>query len=238
MKKIGLLGGLSWESTIEYYRIINQEIRKHTTPATSAKIILNSLNFQEVADLQHAGKWDELYDVMTEAALELEAAGAKSIFICTNLMHKAVPAIEAKISIPIIHIADVVAKKVLEDGLKKVALLGTIYTMEQDFYRKRLAQYGLEVIIPEKAEREAISDIIYKELCCGIFSKSAKETYLQVINNLESQGAQGALLACTEIPLLIKDGEANIPLYETTYLHAMAAVDEALNGSLTAASTN
>lgn len=144
MRKIGLLGGLSWESTIEYYRIINQEVRKRTTPATSAKIILNSMNFQEVADLQHAGKWDELYDMMAKAALELEIAGAKSIFICTNLMHKAVPAIEAKVSIPVIHIADVVAKKVLEDGLKKVALLGTIYTMEQDFYRKRLEQYSLK----------------------------------------------------------------------------------------------
>jgi len=234
MRKIGLLGGLSWESTIEYYRIINQEVRKRTTPATSAKIILNSLNFQEIADLQHAGKWEELYGIIVEAALELEAAGAKSIFICTNLMHKAVPAIEAKVSIPVIHIADVVAKKVLEDGLKKVALLGTIYTMEHDFYRKRLEEYGLEIIIPERSDREAISEIIYKELCCGILSEAAKETYLRVISNLELVGAQGALLACTEIPLLIKDGEANIPLYETTYLHAMAAVDEVLDGSHTA----
>lgn len=229
MNKIGLIGGLSWESTIEYYRIINEEVRKRTSPGTSAKLILNSMNFQEVADLQHAGKWEELYEMMAEAALELEQMGANAIFICTNLMHKAVPTMESRISVPIIHIADVVAKKVKADGLKKVALLGTIYTMEHDFYRKRLEdKHGLEVIIPNKSDRELISEIIYKELCCGILSDRAKQEYLRVVAALAREGAEGVLLACTEIPLLIKNGEAEIPLYETTSLHAMAAVEEAL----------
>lgn len=230
MKKIGLLGGMSWESTIEYYRIINEEVRKRTNPQTSAKIILNSMNFKEIADLQHAGKWDELYEMMAKAALELEEAGAKSIFICTNSMHKSVPAIEAKVSIPVIHIADALVKQIKKDGFKKIGLLGTMYTMEHDFYKKRLEdKHGIEVIIPEKADRGVISEIIYKELCCGIFSEQSKAEYLRVIANLAKQGAQGVALACTEIPLLVKDGEAEVPLYETTYLHAMAAVDEALS---------
>ncbi|MFM7458593.1 MAG: aspartate/glutamate racemase family protein [bacterium] len=229
MNKIGLIGGLSWESTIEYYRIINEEVRKRTSPRTSAKLILNSLNFQEVADLQHAGKWEELYEMMAEAALELEQMGANAIFICTNLMHKAVPTMESRVSVPIIHIADVVAKQVKKDGFKKIGLLGTVYTMEHDFYKKRLEEkHGIKVIIPEKADRDLISEIIYKELCCGVFSEKSKAEYLRVITNLVKQGAQGIALACTEIPLLVKDGEAEVPLYETTYLHAMAAVDEAL----------
>jgi len=229
MNKIGLIGGLSWESTIEYYRIINEEVRKRTSPGTSAKLILNSLNFQEVADLQHAGKWEELYEMMAEAALELERMGANAIFICTNLMHKAVPTMESRVSVPIIHIADVVAKQVKKDGFKKIGLLGTVYTMEHDFYKKRLEEkHGIKVIIPEKADRELISEIIYEELCCGVFSEKSKAEYLRVMANLVKQGAQGIALACTEIPLLVKDGEAEVPLYETTYLHAMAAVDEAL----------
>jgi aspartate racemase len=233
MKKIGLLGGMSWESTIEYYRIINEEVRKRTNPQTSAKIILNSMNFKEIVDLQHAGKWEELYEMMVKAALELESIGAESIFICTNLMHKSVPTIESRISIPVIHIADAVAKKVKADGFKKIGLLGTVYTMEHDFYKKRLEEkHGIEVIVPEKADREVISEIIYKELCCGIFSEPSKAEYLRVIANLVKQGAQGVALACTEIPLLVKDGEAEVPLYETTYLHAMAAVDEALSDNL------
>jgi aspartate racemase len=233
MKKIGLLGGMSWESTIEYYRIINEEVRKRTNPQTSAKIILNSMNFKEIVDLQHAGKWEELYEMMVKAALELESIGAESIFICTNLMHKSVPTIESRISIPVIHIADAVAKQVKKDGFKKIGLLGTVYTMEHDFYKKRLEEkHGIEVIVPEKADREVISEIIYKELCCGIFSEQAKAEYLRVIANLVKQGAQGVALACTEIPLLVKDGEAEVPLYETTYLHAMAAVDEVLSNNL------
>jgi len=229
MNKIGLLGGMSWESTIEYYRIINEEVRKRTSPQTSAKIILNSMNFQEIADLQHAGKWDELYEMMAEAALELEEAGAKSIFICTNLMHKSVPTIEQKISIPVIHIADAVAKQVKADGFSKIGLLGAIYTMEHDFYKKRLEEkHGIEVIVPEKADRDLVSEVVYKELCCGIFSEKSKREYLRVIDGLVAKGAQGVALACTEIPLLVKNGEAAIPLYETTYLHAMAAVDEVL----------
>ena len=229
MNKIGLLGGMSWESTIEYYRIINEEVRKRTSPLSSAKIILNSMNFQEIADLQHAGKWDELYDMMANAALELENAGAKSVFICTNLMHKSVPSIESRVSIPVIHIADAVAKKVKEDGFSKIGLLGAIYTMEHDFYKKRLEEkHDIEVIVPEKADRDLVSEVVYKELCCGVFSEKSKKEYLRVIEDLAVKGAQGVALACTEIPLLVKNGEAAIPLYETTYLHAMAAVDEVL----------
>ena len=229
MNKIGLLGGMSWESTIEYYRIINEEVRKRTSPLSSAKIILNSMNFQEIADLQHAGKWDELYEMMANTALELENAGAKSVFICTNLMHKSVPSIESRVSIPVIHIADAVAKKVKEDGFSKIGLLGAIYTMEHDFYKKRLEEkHDIEVIVPEKADRDLVSEVVYKELCCGVFSEKSKKEYLRVIEDLAVKGAQGVALACTEIPLLVKNGEAAIPLYETTYLHAMAAVDEVL----------
>jgi aspartate racemase len=232
MKKIGLLGGMSWESTIEYYRIINEEVRKRTSPLSSAKIVLNSMNFQEIADLQHAGKWEELYEMMAKAGLELEEAGAKSIFICTNLMHKSAPAIEAKVSIPLIHIADAVAKQVKKDGFKKIGLLGAIYTMEHDFYKQRLEEkHGIEVLVPDKADRDLVSEVVYKELCCGIFSEKSKAEYLRVIADLVKQGAQGVALACTEIPLLMKNGEADVPLYETTYLHAMAAVDEVLSDS-------
>jgi aspartate racemase len=170
--------------------------------------------------------------MMANAALELESIGAESIFICTNLMHKSVPTIESRISIPVIHIADAVAKKVKKDGFKKIGLLGAIYTMEHDFYKKRLEEkHSIEVIVPEKADRDLVSEVVYKELCCGILSEKSKAEYLRVITDLVKQGAQGVALACTEIPLLVKDGEAEVPLYETTYLHAMAAVDEALSGS-------
>ncbi|MCH2227947.1 MAG: aspartate/glutamate racemase family protein [Candidatus Caenarcaniphilales bacterium] len=229
MNKIGLLGGMSCESTVEYYKIINQEVRKKTSPLSSAKIVLNSMNFQEIADLQHADKWDELNDLMANAALDLEKCGAKSIFICTNLMHKTAPAIEAKVSIPLVHIADALAAQVKADGFNKVGLLGAIFTMEHDFYRKRLEEkHGIEMIVPGKQDRDEISRIIYEELCCGIISETAKKEYLKIIEELAAKGAQGVALACTEIPLLVENGEASVPLYDTTKLHALAAVDACL----------
>lgn len=229
MNKIGLLGGMSCESTVEYYRIINEEVRKRTSPLSSAKIILNSMNFQEIADLQHADKWEDLNEIMANAAAELESCGAKSIFICTNLMHKTAPAIEVKVNIPLIHIADALAEKVKADGFKKIGLLGAIFTMEHDFYRKRLEdKHGIEMLVPEKKDRDEVSRVVYEELCCGIISESAKKEYLRIIEELKNSGAEAVALACTEIPLLIKDGDASIPLYDTTYLHSMSAVKEVL----------
>ena len=229
MEKIGLLGGMSCESTVEYYRIINEEVRKHTSPLSSAKIILNSMNFQEIADMQHSDKWEELNQLMANAAADLEYCGAKAIFICTNLMHKTAPAIEAKVKIPLVHIADALAEKLKADGVKKIGLLGAIFTMEHDFYKARLEEkHGIEMIVPEKKDRDEVSRIIYEELCCGIISSTAKEEYLKIIDKLKDNGAEAIAMACTEIPLLLKDGDASIPLYDTTYLHAMSAVKVAL----------
>lgn len=229
MKTIGLIGGMSCESSAEYYRIINHAIREKLGGLNSAKLIMNSLNFQEIADLQHKGDWESLQNIINEAGMNLERAGTDCVLICTNLMHKCAPGLEASVQIPLIHIADACGEVMKSRSIEKVLLLGAIYTMEDSFYSERLKdKYGIEVIIPSPEDRKTVSDIIYDELCLGKFKESSKEKYLEIINKSVEDGAQAALLACTEIPSLVQDGEAQIPLLETTSIHALAAVDFAL----------
>lgn len=234
LKKIGLLGGLSPESTVEYYKMINNDVRKVLGGCSSAELIIESFNFKEIVDLQFQGKWDELADMLTEAAQNLVTAGAEYIVICTNLMHKVAPQVQAKIPVPLIHMVDSVAKQIKKQKIDKVGLLGTIFTMEEDFYSKKLMEdYGIETIIPEKEDREEVSRVIYKELCCGIISEDSKQKYLEIIDKMKAEGAQGVILGCTEIPLLIT--EASIPILNTTQIHAMNVVEKILEDCLAVA---
>lgn len=233
MKKIGLLGGLSPESTVEYYKMVNNGVRKVMGGCSSAELIIESFNFKEIVDLQFQGKWDELADILADAAQNLVNAGAEYIVICTNLMHKVAPQVQARISVPLIHMVDSVAKQIKKQKINKVGLLGTIFTMEEDFYSKKLMEdYGIETIIPEKDDREEVSRVIYKELCCGIISEDSKQKYLEIINKMKEKGAQGVILGCTEIPLLIT--EASIPILNTTQIHAMSVVEKILEDTLVA----
>lgn len=229
MKKIGLIGGMSWESSLEYYRIINETIKQKLGGLHSAKCILYSVDFAETNTLQHEGKWKDLTELMIEAAQKLEKAGAEFIVICTNTMHKTAGDIQNNVNIPILHIADATAEKILSKGLRKVGLLGTKFTMEEDFYKRRLKErFDIEVIIPDSNEREIIHNIIYNELCLGILKHSSKERFQKVIKNLAANGAEGVILGCTEIPLLIKEEDVDIPLFDTTNIHAKSAVEFAL----------
>ena len=229
MKTIGLIGGMSCESSAEYYRLINNSVRQKLGGLNSAKIILNSLNFQEIADLQKIGDWNKLQECINQAGLNLQKAGADCVLICTNLMHKCAQELQEALSLPLIHIADACGELMQEQGVNQILLLGTIYTMEEDFYSQRLeTKYGIKTIIPDKDDRKIISDIIYQELCQGIINPNSKNEYLRIINKSQDRGAQAALLACTEIPLLVQNGEAEIPLYETTAIHANKAVEFAL----------
>ena len=217
---------MSWESSLEYYRIINQAVKKKLGGLHSAKSILYSVDFEEIEKLQHQGDWEELTKIMIESAQRLESAGADMIIICTNTMHKMAEDMEKHINIPLLHIADATALKIKDYGLKKIGLLGTKFTMEQDFYKGRLINnYGLEVIVPDTEERQIIHDIIYNELCLGEIKDSSKISYIKVIDNLEKYGAEGVILGCTEIPLLIKQTDVKIPLFDTTKIHAEFAVD-------------
>jgi len=229
MKTIGLIGGISWESTLEYYRVINEYTKERLGGFHSGKIVMYSLNFAEVEVRQHQGKWDELAALMIDAAQRVERAGADVLVICANTMHKMAPEVQKEIRIPILHIGDVTAEAVKSRSLKKVGLLGTRFTMEQDFYKQRLIEkHGLEVIIPEEKERDEIHAILYNELCLGEIKGRSKEVFQRIIANLESRGAQGIILGCTEIPLLVSQTDYRIPLFDTTTLHARAAVDYAL----------
>lgn len=235
MKKIGLLGGLSPESTVEYYKIINSEVRKVLGGCSSAELIIESFNFREIEKMQFDDKWEELGEKLSEAAQKLEKAGAEYIVICTNLMHKVAPAVQASVSVPLIHMVDSVAKEIKKRRINKVGLLGTIFTMEEDFYSKKLLNdYGIETIIPEKDDRNEVSRVIYKELCCGIIENDSKEKYLEIINKMKAEGAQGVILGCTEIPLMLL--ESDIPLFNTTQIHAMSVVEKILEDSLALAS--
>ncbi|MFO7796239.1 MAG: aspartate/glutamate racemase family protein [Promethearchaeati archaeon] len=227
MKIIGLIGGMSWESSLEYYRIINESIKKRVGGLHSGKIIMYSLDFEEIEKMQSAGNWDDLTQKMIECAQTLEKAGAEMILICTNTMHIMAEDVQNSIDIPLIHIADSTAEKIKEKNLKKVGLLGTKYTMEQDFYKGRLKRkYDLDVIIPESQEDiEMINDVIFKELCVGEIKESSKKKYLEVIENLIKRGAEGIILGCTEIPLLIKQSDIDIYLFDTMTIHAEAAVN-------------
>ena len=229
MKKIGLIGGMTWESTLEYYRIINESVKEKLGGLHSADCILCSFDFAYIEKLQIKRKWRELTNLMIDAAQTLEKTGAEFIVICANTMHKTADEIQDNIRIPILHITDVTADEIIRKGLKKVGLLGTIFTMEEDFYKKRLKdKYDIDTIIPSKDEREIINDIIYKELSHGITKQSSKENYIEIINNMLSRKAEGIILGCTEIPLLIKQKDVNSPVFDTTMIHAKAAVEYAI----------
>lgn len=231
MKRIGLLGGLSPESTVEYYKIINSEVRKVMGGCSSAELIIESFNFREIEKMQFEDKWDELGEKLTFAAQNLERCGAEYIVICTNLMHKVAPTIQANISVPLIHMVDSVAKEILHHRMNKVGLLGTIFTMEENFYSKKLYDdYNIETIIPNKNDRQEVSRIIYEELCCGVIKETSKQKYLEIIDKMAYKGAQGVILGCTEIPLMIS--EAKIPVFNTTQIHAMSIVGKIFEANL------
>ena len=229
MKTLGLIGGMSWESTVPYYRLINEGVKARLDGLHSARLVLYSVDFAQVEVLQRAGDWAAAGDLLAQAARTLQTAGAQAIVLCTNTMHKVAPAIEAAVQLPLLHIADATADAIVAQGLKRVALLGTRFTMEQDFYKSRLSeQYGLDVMVPNPAERAAVHRIIYEELCLGQIRESSREVYRSIIRGLVEQGAQAIVLACTEIGLLVSAQDCTVPLFDSTVLHAQAAVDWAL----------
>jgi len=228
MKRIGLLGGMSWESSIEYERIINEEVRKRLGGVHSADLIVRSYDFAQIEKLQESDRWNEAGDLLAADAAQLEAAGAELIVLCTNTMHKVAESIEAAISVPFLHLADATADAVSKAGITTVALLGTRYTMEQDFYRARLESYGLSVLIPEEPERTMIHDVIFSELVRGVVTEESKRQYLTAIGSLLERGAEGVIAGCTEIELLVGADDVACPYFPTTRLHALSAVDFAL----------
>lgn len=229
MKTIGLLGGMSWESTTEYYKIINRLVKENLGGLHSARIVLYSVDFEEVAALQRSGDWAAAAELMVLAARRVEMAGADCLLICTNTMHKLAPEVEQAVRIPLLHIADVTAAKLKQSGITCAGLLGTKFTMEQDFYRARLsAETGLKVVIPEENDRALVHSIIFDELCKGIIRDESRRTYQEIVMKLEREGAQGIVLGCTEIGLLLKERDCRAPLFDTTEIHAAAAVEFAL----------
>lgn len=229
MKIIGLLGGMSWESSLEYYRIINQEVKRRLGGLHSAECLMWSFDFAAIEALQMAGDWDGAARKMVDAAQALERGGAQGIVICTNTMHKLAPQVQAAVSIPLLHIADTTARQICADGLDTIGLLGTKFTMEQNFYKGRLIDnFNLNVITPNEADRQIIHEVIYDELCLGEVRDDSRGEYLRIMDDLMARGAQGVILGCTEITLLIKPEHTPIHLYDTTLLHALAAVDWAI----------
>ena len=230
MKTIGLLGGMSWESTALYYKSINEGIKHELGGLHSAKISLYSVNFEEIEKLQHQGKWDETAVILANAAKSVEAAGADFLLICTNTMHKVAASIEQNITIPLIHIADATGRKLQHNKVKKVGLLGTRFTMEQTFYTSRLKEiFGIEVVTPNAQQRDIVHNIIYEELCKGVICIESRNAYIEIINALAAEGAEGIILGCTEIALLVQQHHTKVRLYDTTAIHAAAAVDFALS---------
>ncbi len=226
MKRIGILGGMSWESSAEYYRLINEGVRERLGGLHSAELLLRSVDFEPVERLQHAGAWEELGKLLAEAARELERGGAEGILLATNTMHKVADAIESATELPFLHIADATAERLRREGVRRVGLLGTAFTMEEPFYRRRLEErYGLEVLVPEAPGRERVHRVIYDELCLGITREESRRAYLEIVEELARRGAEAVILGCTEIGLLIRDGDASVPLYDTTRIHAEAAVE-------------
>lgn len=223
LKTIGLIGGMSWESTVTYYKIINETVKERLGGLHSAKCILYSVDFQEIEECQANGNWEKSGEILGEAANNLEKAGADFIVICTNTMHKVVNQIKEKISIPILHIAEMTAEKILEKGLKNIALLGTKYTMEQDFYKSKLIEKGINVIIPDKNDIEIINEVIYDELCLGTINSDSKKKFLEIVDKLRNKGVEGIILGCTEIGLLIKNEDTDVPLFDTAIIHAEQA---------------
>jgi aspartate racemase len=228
MKTIGLLGGMTWHSTVDYYRLINEDVQRRLGGAASARCILYSVEFGEFERLQEAGDWPALTGLMVDAALKVEGAGADLLVICANTMHRTAEAIQAATAVPLIHIADAAAAAVRKAGLKTVGLLGTRYTMEMDFYRDRLEKkHGLTVLVPGEPDRTRVHDIIYSELTTGIIKDGSRDEYLAIIDRLRERGAEGVILGCTEIPLLVKPADTPLPTFDTTALHAAAAVEAA-----------
>ena len=229
MKVIGLIGGMSWESSREYYSIINKEVNARLGKNHSASCIMYSFDFQNIEELQYQGKWEQLEEEIIKAGKSLKSAGAEIVGLCTNTMHKLMDRFEEKVGIPFIHIADSIGEKIKKDGIKRVGLLGTIFTMEHDFYRKRIKdKQGIEVIVPEKEDRIEINRIIYTELVKGIIKEDSRMKYLEIMDKLKVHGAEGIILGCTEIGLLIKNYE--IPIYDSTIVHAKKIVEESLLG--------
>ena len=229
MKTIGLIGGLSWESTAEYYRHLNILVREHLGELHSAKCVVYSFDFEEIVTMQKNGAWEDATNSMIDAAKTLEKSGADLLLICTNTMHKMAEEVQASVSIPLLHIADETGKKIKEKKLKKVGLLGTKFTMEHDFYKDRLLSLGIETIVPSKEDRATVHNIIFDELCKGIILPESKAKYVEIMEKLVSEGAEGMILGCTEIPLLIKENDISIPLFDTTYIHAKSAVSFAMD---------
>ncbi|MGW8265597.1 MAG: aspartate/glutamate racemase family protein [Longimicrobiales bacterium] len=229
MKTIGLLGGMSWESTVPYFQVLNREVGRRLGGLHSARIVLLSVDFQEIETLQHQGRWGELGEILSREARIIEEAGADFLVLCTNTMHLVAPAIEAAIQIPLLHIADATAHRIRDAGLTKVGLLGTRFTMEEAFYRGRLQElHGLEVIIPPAEDRAVVHRVIYQELVLGKVLPASRGEYQRIAKSLEVQGAQGVILGCTEIGLLLKPGDAGVPLFDTALIHAEAAAETAL----------
>lgn len=228
MKTIGLIGGMSWESTAEYYRILNERTRERLGGLHSARCVLHSVDFAEIEQLQVQGRWAEAGDVLAGAARSLEAAGADLLLICTNTMHKVADSVEAAVSVPLLHLADATAAAVRAAGLRRVGLLGTAFTMEQDFYRGRLAAGGLDVRVPDAEGRALVHRVIYEELCLGVVREASRADYRRVVEELVAEGAEGVILGCTEIELLIGPEDSPVPVFPTARLHAEAAVDAAL----------
>ena len=230
MKTIGMIGGMSWESSIEYYRIVNQAVRKKLGGLHSAKSIMYSVEFAEIEELQHQNQWDKLAEIMIEAGRSLERGGADFVIICTNTMHKLYDEVQQSIKIPMLNIADATAEKIKTEGIDRIALLGTRFTMEEDFYKGRLVEkYGLEVMIPSPEQMETVHRVIYDELCAGIIKPDSKHRYAAIIQDMVAEGAGGVILGCTEIGLLVKPEDSPVPLFDTTEIHARAAVDYALS---------
>lgn len=223
MKTIGLIGGMSWESTVTYYQIVNQVVKENLGGLHSAKVLLYSVDFQEIAEYQERGDWAKSGEILAEVALNLEKAGADFIVISTNTMHKVSPEIIEKITIPLIHIAEATAESLIENSISKVALLGTKYTMKEAFYKSKLQDVGIKVLIPEKEDIDIVNRIIYEELCLGIISEKSKTEFLRIISALEKQGAHGVILGCTEIGLLIRQQDTELPVFDTTQIHARKA---------------
>ncbi|SFR37754.1 aspartate racemase [Marinobacter gudaonensis] len=228
MQTIGLLGGMSWESTQTYYRLINEGIKARLGGLHSAKLVLFSVDFAEIEALQHKGDWPATADILSRAAASLQKAGADFLLIGTNTMHKVAPEIEQAVQIPLLHIADATAQVLRNDGIDRVGLLGTRFTMEQAFYRERLEKAGIEVLTPDELQRETVHQVIYEELCQGNIQANSRDAYLDIVTSLSGRGAQAVILGCTEIGLLINQKDTEVPLYDTTAIHAMQAVDRAL----------
>ncbi|WP_392353406.1 aspartate/glutamate racemase family protein [Pseudoalteromonas sp. PB2-1] len=230
MRTIGLIGGMSWESTQSYYLLLNQGVKESLGGLHSAKIVLVSLDFAEIARLQQQQDWPQMAEILIKAAKQVEAAGANYLLICTNTMHKLAEQVQAAISIPLLHIADAVGENLIQNNHKKVALLGTQFTMEQDFYKQRLAdKFSIDVLVPAAQERAIIHNVIYNELCKGIIKSESKAAYLAIIDKLKQQGAEAVILGCTEIALLVQQADTSMPLLDSTTLHCEMALEHSLN---------